>query len=70
MIASLTALNEKLQSRIQALEKAAKADVPTSGGAVVEAAAPTNADPKEVKALKDKLAKAEHDLQSKGKECE
>lgn len=69
VIASLTALNEKLQSRIHALEKAAKADLPPAGGVFGEAA-PPKADPKEVKALKDRLAKVEGDLAAKDKECQ
>jgi hypothetical protein len=72
VITSLTTLNDRLQARIQALEKAAKADLPAAGGVFGEkekVAEPAKADPKEVKALKDRMAKLESELKNKGKEC-
>jgi hypothetical protein len=57
----LTALNEKLQSRIQSLEKAAKA-LPAAGGPFE---APMKADLKEVNAFKEELAKVRGELAKK-----
>lgn len=79
MITSLTALNEKLQARTQTLEKAlaASKDVTTtlpSAGGVFEAAASAvpapKADPKEVKALKEELAKVQATLKGKDDKSE
>lgn len=61
VIKSLTEINDKLQARIQALEKAAKVDEP--------AAAPVKADPKEVKALKERLTRTESELRSRDRDC-
>ena len=67
IIASLTALNEKLQARMQTLEKAST-PLPSAGG-VFEAesamAPPAKADPKEVKALKEDLVKVQSALKGK-----
>lgn len=72
IITSLTALNEKLSTRTQILERAlasskeSSTSLPSAGG-VFEAAQPSvaKADPKEVKALKEELAKAQAALQGK-----
>ena len=69
IIASLTALNEKLQAKAATLEKALTAtrEIPTSlpaAGGVFEAPAGV-ADPKQIMALKDELAKAQIALKGK-----
>lgn len=56
IITSLTGLNEKLQAKVRALEKAARADAP-------------KADPKEIKALKELVEKANEDLDKRNTEC-
>ncbi|OCF32395.1 hypothetical protein I316_05820 [Kwoniella heveanensis BCC8398] len=76
IIASQTALTEKLQAKVKALEKAlsasvtSKADgsgeVPAAGGVFVGQSGSGKVDPKEVKALKDELAKLK--AESKGKD--
>lgn len=57
IISTLTQLNEKLQAKIQGLEKAARADAP-------------KADPKEIKALKEAAERADADLAKRNTECE
>lgn len=57
LISNVTKLNEKLQAKILALEKAAKSDAPKP-------------DPKEIKALKEAVEKANSDLTRRDKECE
>jgi hypothetical protein len=65
-----------MQARIQALENAAKADAAASGSGSVfggngeASAAPARADPKEIKALKERADKAEKALKTKTSECE
>lgn len=61
-------MNEQLQSRIQALEKA-KADAAGVFGGD-DSAPLVKADPKEVKALKERLAKVESGLRRRNDECE
>ncbi|RSH95076.1 hypothetical protein EHS25_000162 [Saitozyma podzolica] len=56
LIANLSALNEKLQTKVQNLEKTVKAAISEP---------PAKADPKEVKALKEELARARSDMAAK-----
>ncbi|CAD6574243.1 MAG: hypothetical protein TREMPRED_001069 [Tremellales sp. Tagirdzhanova-0007] len=67
IIASLAALNDKLQARIQTLEKAS-VPLPSAGGVFEAGPAivpPAKADPKEVRALKEDLAKVQSALKGK-----
>ncbi len=76
IISSLTESNEKLQARAQTLEKAlaaakeASTTLPSAGGVFEAAPAPAKADPKEVKALKEELAKAQAALKEKDEKSE
>ncbi|GFZ47185.1 hypothetical protein JCM24511_04928 [Saitozyma sp. JCM 24511] len=56
LLANLSALNEKLQTKVQTLEKAVKAAISEP---------PAKADPKEVKALKEELARARSEMVAK-----
>ncbi|KAK8844149.1 hypothetical protein IAR55_006943 [Kwoniella newhampshirensis] len=61
IIASQTALTEKLQAKVQTIEKALKeaTGLPSAGGPFeAGSASSAKADPKEIRALKDELAKA------------
>jgi hypothetical protein len=72
VISTLTALNEKLQAKVQVLEKSLKeATSPPAAGGVFDAAksAGVKADPKEIKALKAELAKAQEMVQEKEVKC-
>jgi hypothetical protein len=61
LIANLSALNEKLQTKVQNLEKTVKAAISEP---------PAKADPKEVKALKEELARARSDMAAKDEKSE
>jgi hypothetical protein len=61
LIANLSALNEKLQTKVQTLEKTVKAAISEP---------PAKADPKEVKALKEELARAKSEMAAKDEKSE